>query len=300
MNRKALLKNITAMVIFGTIGLFVRAAALPSGELALLRTLLGSGFLLAVMAAGRRRPNRAALRKNLPKLLLSGLLMGFNWVALFEAYRYTTVSVSTLLYYCAPAVVLLLSPLLLHEKLQWPKAAGVAAAMAGMVLVNGGLAGGADPLRGALCAGAAALLYAGVILLNKLVHGLSGLETTLVQLLAAAVVLLVYDLAALRGQWVLPQDASLWGTLAIGLFHTGFAYLLYFSSIGGLGAQSVALVSYADPLVALLLSALLLGERMTGWQMLGAALILGGALFGELYRLPTAQGGIDKKGENAG
>ncbi len=283
MKGNAYLKNISAMTIFGTIGLFVRAIDLPSSELALLRTLLGSGFLIAVLLIGRKKLNWKGLKRNLPILLFSGLLMGFNWVTLFEAYRCTTVSISTLLYYCAPVIVLLLSPLVLREKLRWPKLVGIGCAMLGLGLVNGGPVTGTEPIKGVLCAAAAAALYAGVILLNKFVRELSGLETTLVQLLAAAAVLLVYDLITLRGEWVLPVGESLIYTLIVGLFHTGFAYLLYFSSVQYLAGQSLALISYIDPFLALLLSALLLGERMTAIQILGTVLILGGAAFGELY-----------------
>ena len=70
----------------------------------------------------------------------------------------------------------------------------------------------------------------------------------------------------------------------IGLSNTGLAYLLYFSGLQRLPAQSVALISYIDPVSTLLYSALLLHERLTPLQLLGAVLIIGGAMFGELRR----------------
>lgn len=282
---KAYAKNIAAMTIFGTIGLFVRIIPIPSSELALARTLLGSGTLILVMLFTKQKPNLVSLRKNLPLLIPAGILMGFNWVMLFEAYRNTTVSVSTLMYYCAPVIVILLSPVILKEKLTAPKLIGVGVSMFGMILVNKGPIGGANPLRGVVCALMAAMMYAGIVIINKLVKGLSGLETTLIQLLTACAVLLVYDLITLKGAWVMPRGLGLSALLAVGLIHTGLAYLMYFSSAKDLEGQSLAMCSYIDPFVALMLSALFLGERMAGLQIVGAVMILAGAAFGELCHI---------------
>lgn len=280
----AYVRNITAMLIFGSVGLFVQAIPLSSSEIVAARTVLGSLFLCGMLVIRRQQPDWAALKKNLPMLIVTGIVMGLNWMFLFAAYQYTSVSVATLIYYCAPVIVLFLSPFLLREKLTWPKLAGIAGALIGMVLVNGTQTGGVDPQKGLVCGLLAAAFYAGLILLNKRITNVPATEKTLVQLLSAAVVMGIYALATHSGPWELPQGTGLLALLIIGFVHTGIAYLLYISSMSELPGQTVALCSYIDPASALIFSAIFLHEHLTVLQLLGAVLILGGSAFGELYR----------------
>ena len=280
----AYVRNITAMLIFGSVGLFVQAIPLSSSEIVAARTVLGSLFLCGMLVIRRQQPDWAALKKNLPMLIVTGIVMGLNWMFLFAAYQYTSVSVATLIYYCAPVIVLFLSPFLLREKLTWPKLAGIAGALIGMVLVNGTQTGGVDPQKGLVCGLLAAAFYAGLILLNKRITNVPATEKTLVQLLSAAVIMGAYALATHSGQWEMPQGTGLLALLIIGFVHTGIAYLLYISSMSELPGQTVALCSYIDPASALIFSAIFLHEHLTVLQLLGAVLILGGSAFGELYR----------------
>lgn len=169
-------RNITAMLIFGSVGIFVQAIPLRSSEIVAARTILGSLFLCGILAMRRRKPDWERVKKHLGMLFISGIVMGANWMFLFNAYQYTSVSVATLLYYCAPVFVLLLSPFLLKEKLTWPKLAGIAAAVIGMVLVNGTQSGGADPQKGLIYGLLAAAFYAGLILLNKRITDVPAVE----------------------------------------------------------------------------------------------------------------------------
>lgn len=277
-------KNIIAMLIFGSVGLFVQAIPMSSSEIVAARTVLGSLFLCGILLIRRQRANWAAVKRNLPMLIVTGIVMGLNWMFLFAAYQYTSVSVATLIYYCAPVIVLLLSPVLLREPLTWPKLVGIAGALIGMVLVNGTQTGGIDPQKGFVCGLLAAIFYAGLILLNKRITNVPATEKTLVQLLSAAVVMGAYVLTTHNGAWELPQGTGLLALLVIGFVHTGIAYLLYISSMSELPGQTVALCSYIDPASALLFSAIFLHEHLTAVQLLGAVLILGGSAFGELYR----------------
>lgn len=282
--RDATLSVLTAMTLFGTIGVFVRNIPLPSGVIALVRAGIGTLFLLTVMAARRQRPRLAAIRKNLLWLCLSGGAIGVNWILLFEAYRYTTVATATLCYYLAPVFVILLSPLLLKEKLTGKKLLCALLALCGMVLVSGVLHTNvsAGQQKGVLLGVGAAAMYAGVILLNKQLRDISAYERTVVQLGVATVVLLPYVLLTGWGEPALVTPLS-WGCLlVVGVVHTGWAYALYFGALGRLPAQTAALLSYVDPVVAVLLSALLLGEPMDGLSILGALLVLGATLWGEL------------------
>lgn len=279
------LKIITATLLFGSIGLFVRAIPLPSAAIALVRAALGAAVLLAA-AALRRQPIRwRVIGSQLGLLALSGAFIGFNWILLFEAYRYTSVSVATLAYYAAPVLVVLLAPLILKEPFSIPKMAGVLAAAAGTLLLTGSGEGtGSDPVRGVLLGLGAAVLYAAVILTNKFITGLSGMERTFTQLLVAALVMAPYLLITRPVPTGPLTCAGLICLVTVGIIHTGFAYYLYFSAMGELPSQTTALLGYIDPVSALFFSALLLHERLTGLQLVGAVLILGGAAFGELYR----------------
>lgn len=276
---------IFSVSVFGTIGIFVRWIGLPSSAIALVRGAVGAAFLL-LLARFRHAPiDRAALRRRWQLLLLSAAMMSFNWITLFEAYRYTTVATATLCYYMAPIFVTLISPVLLRERLTARKLLCVFLALAGMVFVSGvpqsGLPGPSEA-KGILLALCSAALYAGVILINKYLAGVPAYDRTLLQLACAAAVMILYILLTedLSAMSVTPLGAVL--LLIVAVFHTGWCYALYFGSMTVLSAQTVALFSYIDPIVAILLSALLLKEPL-GWSgILGAALVLGSTLVSEL------------------
>lgn len=272
------------MLIFGSIGIFVQAVPLESAEIVAARTILGSIFLCGMLLIGRKRVDWESLKKNLLMLILTGIVMGLNWLFLFAAYRYTTVSIATLVYYCAPVFVLFLSPILLKEKLTWSKVFGIGIALCGMVLVNGTQSGGTDPGKGLVFGLLAASFYAGLMLLNKKIAGVPPVEKTLVQLLSAAVIMSIYAGITHEGAVTILEGRALIALLLIGFLHTGIAYLLYISSMQELPGQTVALCSYIDPASALIFSAILLGERLTALQLLGAVFILAGSAFGEIYK----------------
>ena len=276
---------IFSVSVFGTIGIFVRWIGLPSSVIALVRGAVGAAFLL-LLARFRHAPiDRAALRSRWQLLLLSAAMMSFNWITLFEAYRYTTVATATLCYYMAPIFVTLISPILLKERLTARKLLCVFLALAGMVFVSGvpqsGLPGPSEA-KGILLALCSAALYAGVILINKYLAGVPAYDRTLLQLAGAAAVMIPYILLTedLSAHTFTPLGTVL--QLIVAVFHTGWCYSLYFGSMTVLSAQTAALFSYIDPIVAILLSALLLKEPL-GWSgVLGAALVLGSTLASEL------------------
>ena len=287
MNAK--IKIITAMVTFGTIGVFVRYIPLPSSIIALVRGVLATIFLLAVMAAGKRRPDGTAIRRNLALLVISGGLIGFNWILLFEAYNYTSVAVATLCYYLAPVFVIIASPFVLGEKLTLRKTLCVAAALAGMVLVSGVIqnyvsVGNIEDLSltGVILGIGAGALYATIILMNKKLKDISSYDTTVVQLAAASIILVPYCLLTVDVGLLAVTPVSVVLLCIVGIVHTGIAYVLYFGSIKELPAQTVAIFSYIDPILAILLSALLLKENMDMLSILGAIMILGSTFVSEM------------------
>ncbi|MBR3874867.1 MAG: DMT family transporter [Clostridia bacterium] len=282
MNAK--LQLFLSMFIFGTIGLFVRMISLPSSMIALVRALIGTLFLLGLLLLKKQKPDFQAIRRNIKTLALTGTAMGFNWILLFEAYRYTTVAVATLCYYFSAIFVVIASPIVLKEKLTPFKAVCASIALLGMILVSGVLEGSASfsPAGVALGLGAA-VLYATVVLLNKCLTGISSFDTTIAQLGAAAIVLLPYVLLTENLTSLSLHPTGLAMLLVVAIIHTGIAYAMYFASLQKLNAQTIALFSYLDPVVALLLSVFVLGEPMTMLGAVGAVLVLGAMLVSELF-----------------
>lgn len=285
---------ILSMVIFSTIGILRRYIPYSSSIVALIRGILGTLFLLALLKIKGKSLSRSSIRENLVLLILSGTAIGFNWIFLFEAYTYTSVATATLCYYLAPILVILFSPIVLKEKLTPKKLLCAAAALIGITLVSGVL----DPvfrgesaalisgdilsqIKGVLFGLAAAVLYCSVILMNKLMKPIPSYDKTILQLAVASAALLPYvllteDFAALSF-----NSTAVILLLIAGVVHTGFAYWLYFGSMEQLKAQTVALLSYIDPILAVVLSMLILHEPMTISAGIGAVLILGASVISE-------------------
>lgn len=278
----ARLKIISAMVIFGTIGIFRKYIPLDSSLIALVRGGVGTLFLLLVVFLSRTRLNKPAIRRNFLLLAISGAAIGVNWIFLFESYRYTSVATATLCYYMAPIFVMLLSPIILKQKLGSRKLICVGAALLGMVLVSGVLESSGGSFTGVLLGLGAAAFYASVILMNQFIRDIPAYDKTILQLGSASVVLLPYVLLTVDFAAQTVSPLSLIMLLLVGIIHTGIAYWLYFGGMKDLPAQTVALLSYLDPVVAILLSALLLGEPMTLLSGIGAMLVLGATAMSEL------------------
>lgn len=283
----ARLKIVLAMFTFGTLGPFVKSIPLPSSEIALYRGVIAL-LVLAVflVASGRARGLRFA-RRQLGLLFLSGMAMGLNWVLLFEAYRHTSVALATLSYYFAPTAVVLGSALLFRETLQPRQLICFAASTAGLVLIIGVSGSNGEDLVGVLLGLGAALLYASVVMGNKAVGAMDGITRTLLQFLAAVLVLIPY-VALTNGFHLADMPDSGWLPLIIvGIVHTGIMYLLYFSAIPKVKGQQAAILSYVDPLVAVLISVFWLHESMTPLQWVGGALILVFTLLNETGKRPA-------------
>jgi RarD protein len=278
---QAKVKMLTAMAIFGSVGIFVRVIPLPSATVAFFRGVMGFVFLLVVMAISGKKPDMAPIRKHFWRLLLSGGAMGLNWVLLFESYRHTTVATATICYYLAPMFLVLSSPLL-GERLTGRKLLLSGVALVGMVFVSGVLSGGISGGKGIALAVGAAFLYATVMFLNKKLDPIDAYDKTAVQLIAAAAVILPYVLTTGGFSMAAMGMVEYLLLAVVCIVHTGVAYWLYFGALGRLPAGSVALYSYLDPVLAIFLSALVLRERLSWHGILGAVLILGSALYSEL------------------
>ena len=273
-----------AMAIFGTLGPFTRQIAVSSGELALYRAVLAAVMIGGYLLVTKQKLDFSAIKREILLLLLSGIAMGFNWVLLFQAYKYTSISIATLSYYFAPVLVTVACPFLFREKLTLKQILCFALSTTGLVMIIGvgsGNGQGTDGI-GILYGLGAAVLYATVILMNKAIKGVTGIHRTLMQFVGAIIILVPYVLLTEGVNLHLLNTTGWICLLVVGLVHTGITYCLYFSSLKSLKGQSVAILSYIDPLVAVLISFFVLGETMTVLQMVGGAMILGFTLYNEL------------------
>ncbi len=191
------LMMIFSMTIFGTLGVFVRNIPVSSGELALYRAVLAAVLIALYLGATGQKIPFKNIKREVPLFFSSGVAMGINWIFLFQAYKYTTVSLATLSYYFAPVIVTVVCPFLFKEKLS--------------------------------------------------------------------------------GKQILCFLMS-----TVGLLHTGITYCLYFSALKELPGQKAAILSYIDPLVAVVISVTVLREKMTVWQAVGGLMILGFTLWNEM------------------
>ena len=267
---------IVSMTIFGTLGIFVRNIPVSSGELALYRAILAALLIAIYLIITKQRISFTKIKKEVPLLLLSGIAMGVNWILLFEAYKYTTVSLATLSYYFAPVIVTVVCPVLFHERLTGKQILCFIVSTIGLVMITGiGDIGSGSDFIGILFGLGAAVFYATVILLNKFIKNVEGIPRTFLQFLSAIVILIPYVMLS-GGMSLGGMNEVGWiNLLIVGLVHTGVTYCMYFSSLKELPGQKAAILSYIDPLVAVLISVTILGEKMTIWQIAGGVLILG-------------------------
>ncbi len=283
MNAK--LKLIVSMLIFGSMGIFVRTIGLPSSITALARGGIGVLFLFLLCVLTKTRISPKAMKQNLLLLLCSGAALGANWIFLFEAYRHTTIAVATLSYYFAPVLITAASPFVLKEKLTGGKLGCMAASVLGMALISGVIGSGSalDGGIGVLFGLAAAASYAGFTLMNKFTKELNALDATIAQLGIATIVLLPYTLLTQNVSGIHLQAKSVLFLVVLGVIHTGLGFWLFFASIQQLKAQTAAMLSYIDPITAILFAAIFLRERMEMVQIAGACLILGAAVLSERF-----------------
>lgn len=280
MNEK--LKLIFSMIVVGSIGLFVHFINLPSSTIAMFRAIIGAVFIYCWINFSEIKFDWEGIKKNSGWLLISGFAMGFNWIFLFEAYKWTSVSIATLCYYMAPVMIIVLSPWIFKEKLSKYQIILTLVAVMGVVLISGG-AFGTGSQKGIIYGLIAASLYATIMIVNKLIKNLDVMVKTFLQLSIAAVVMLFYvnqstGLASIDLNW---QSALL--ILIIGCLHTGFVYVWLFSAFDHLPSQTASLLTYIDPVTAIILSYVFLQQSMTLLQIVGMILILGSTFFNEYF-----------------
>lgn len=283
--KKYKLGLIISMLIWGSIGIFVKYINFTSSQIALVRAIVGSIFLIIFSMISKESLSKEKIKSNLLVLICCGICLGFNWIFLFQAYHYTTISTATICYYLAPIIVMFLSPFLLKEKLNSVKVCCIVAAMIGMLCIVGidKSSMGENNMVGILYGLSAACFYTGVVILNKFLKGISGRDSAIVQLSVSAIFLLPYVIFTEKISLVGVSSQSIILLLVLGVVHTGIAYLLYFTVIQKIESQTVASYSYVDPISAIFMSAIILNESMSLLQIIGGILILGSTFISEVY-----------------
>jgi len=273
---------ILSMFVFGTLPLFVRKINVNSGELALYRALLASAIIGVFLLIKKQKLFVNCIKKELLLLLLSGVAMGINWIFLFQSYKYTTISIATLCYYFAPIIVMITSPLLFKENLTKKQTICFIVSTIGLVMITSATSGGSKDILGIVFGLSAAVFYSIVIVINKLITNITGLHRTFIQFVSAIIILAPYVVFS-NGFTIKNINITGWGALLIvGIIHTGIAYCMYFTAIKKLPGQKVAILSYIDPLIAVIISVALLNEEISIPQIIGGILILGFTLYNEL------------------
>ena len=278
---KAFFKYIFALLLFGSNGIVASRIDLNSYEIVLLRTLIGSLLLIAIFFLSRGKLTFWKYKKDFAFLAVSGVAMGTSWMFLYEAYAQIGVSIASLCYYCGPVIVMILSPLLFKEKLTPTKIIGFLAVLVGIFLVNGYGAVAANRF-GLLCGLASAVMYAFMVIFNKKAAAITGLENSTLQLFIAFATVAVF-VGFKQGFMIDIPTESVLPIFVLGLLNTGIGCYLYFSSIGKIPVQTVAICGYLEPLSAVLFSVIFLSEKLLPVQIIGAVLIIGGAIFGEYF-----------------
>lgn len=291
MDNKALIKYILSILLFGFNGILASHIPLNSYKIVLLRTLIGSAFLLALFLIGKGKFHIKKYKKDTFFIVLSGIAMGTSWMFLYEAYQQIGVSLSSLLYYCGPVIVMVLSPLIFREKLTAQKLIGFATALVGIFLINGNVTFGKSNTWGLFCGAMSAVTYFFMVTLNKQSKNINGMENPVIQLVVSFLTVAVF--MGIKQDFVFNVPATAWiWILILGIVNTGIGCYLYFSQLSKLPAQTVAICGYLEPLSAVVFATLLLGEKMTTIQIIGAICVIGGTIIGELIKPKKYKGTV--------
>lgn len=269
-------KFISSLVLFGSNGVMAAHILLPSYDIVVLRTLIGSLFLGVMFAVRRPEPNFNEAR-NVAFVATSGISMGLSWLFLYEAYQTVGVAVSSLAYYCAPIMVMAVSPVIFRERFTRRIVISFAIVLMGALALNWGAIDSVASPWGLFCGWMSAICHAAMVVFSKMADKVEGLTSSLIQLFASFIVSAAFLMFTGGVPFAVPADSWIW-IAVLGVMNTGLGCYLYFSSFQGLSAQTVAILGYLEPLSAVICALVFLGEPMGFWEAIGATLIVGGAM----------------------
>lgn len=283
MDKKAFIKYLSALLLFGLNGIVASHIALNSYEIVFLRTLIGSLLLIFLFLIGKGKFHIRLHKKDTCFIILSGVAMGTSWMFLYEAYQQIGVSLASLLYYCGPVIVMIVSPFIFKEKLTAPKIIGFVTVLLGIILVNGNAVAENNSIWGMFCGVMSACMYFFMVTLNKQSKNITGMENSVIQLVVSFLTVAVFTVVKQGFGIDVRSEDWIW-ILVLGMLNTGIGCYLYFSPLAKLPVQTVAICGYLEPLSAVFFATILLDEKMSVLQIIGAVCIIGGAMIGELIK----------------
>ena len=282
MKDRATLRYLFALTLYGTIGLFLHFIVYSSEFVVLCRGVFGSLFIFTALMLRKEKIDVDAIKKNLLTMIISGICLGFNWVCLFEGYRYG-MAVASLCNYMAPIIVVVITAVFYKERINVKQVMCVIVAFTGMILLTGIFeAEDITDLRSAIYGSLAALGFVVLVLCNRRLKDIKALEKTLIQLIFSAIIVFpyVYFNSGFPKQFDL---LSVIFVMILGFVHTGLAYIFYFTSIETLPAHSLAVLGCLEPVMNLLIGGLIFREKISLAGIIGAALILLASVGNEVF-----------------
>lgn len=281
------LKIISSMLIWGSVGIFARFSNLDGLTLAFLRVLFGSLFFVIFYSLRQRSWLSASfqsIKPNVGKVFLLGTVLGLNWVFFFSAVLHTQIAKALMIYYLAPVIVFILASAFLGEKITPKRAVLISIAFLGSLIIvsQEEISFSNGDFLGILFALLAAFFYAGVTLLGRHLREIESSALTFFQLAFATLILAPF---ALRRGFT-PSWSSFLVSLLIALIHTVFALLLYMQGLKEVEANESAILSYLDPMSAVLYAFLIFGEVPSLLTVIGGGLILTASLMDIMHLVP--------------
>lgn len=272
-----------AMLIWGSVGIFGRFSGLSGLGVAFFRVSLGALALLLLLAVrGKLGKTLRAFRPNILPLLALGTALALNWVFLFTAFNHTTIANAILVYYTAPVLATLISWRFLGERLDKRNVVSLGTAFMGLLLIassqRASLSDG--DFVGVVFAFLGAIFYALIPNIGRFLRDVDGESLTFLQLSIATLVLLPFMAVEKAGNPVW------WAIGVLVLVHTVLALYLYMDGLKVVEVKDASLLSYLDPLSAILYAFLVFGEVPGLRTIVGGAMIL----FASAMNLVKARG----------
>ena len=284
-----------AGLVWGTIPLAVRAADGASVIKVFYRVFFGSAAVWAWMIVRGRTGEVTSLPgRKLLQIAGQGAILAVNWALFLAALDMTNVATAELLGYTGPVFVALLAPLVTRERFDARILIPLAAAMGGVavILIPQGVTLSGRSGLGALLAAASALTFAAILLRSKnILRGVTGMALMAVEYPVASVLLVPFVAwAYAHGQG--PSTAVAYGALAVlGIVHTALAGMVFLAGLRRVRADRAAILTYAEPVSAVLFAAVFLAEPLSVWTIVGGAMVVAGGL--AVARLGTPEAPIE-------
>ena len=261
-------------VSWGLVAVLAGATTVDPIPLAFFRLAIAAATL-ALVAVATRHLGLLHPGDHLQRLVALGCVQAAHWCLFFETVRRGSVALAVLTFASAPVFLAVLAPLFLPERLSWVAVGALAPGLIGIALVA--LAGGDAGAYGWVaiaCGIGSALTFAVLLILSKgLLHaGAAPLTVAFWDCLGGGLLLAP---ALLFIPASTPTDGQDWAALILlGAVLTGFATLAYAALLRHVTAQTAGVLTFLEPVSAVILAWWLLDQGVSAQGLLGGALVL--------------------------